>query len=269
MRAETAGDLSAGLLAAIAGELPPGPRDDEVHAWAVPVDLPPAPPEVLRSVLSADERERADRFRFEDDRRRYVIGRGVLRVLLGRCTGIEPHLLAFGYGQHGKPALAEPDGPFPLEFNVSHSGRWVLIGITRGRVLGVDLERIRPVADLEAIAVRHFTTTEAARILSLDGERRTLAFFACWTRKEACVKADGAGLSKSLDRFEVPVLPEDTVGRVRAGGAPGRAPTHWTLWSLLPEAGYLAAVVAGPPDGVLVPRKWSSRGIEDWSPSSP
>src|SRR5690606_7817800 len=114
MRAETAEDPSAGLLGAIAGELPPGPRDDEVHAWAVPVDLPPAPPEVLRSVLSADECERADRFRFEDDRRRYVVGRGVLRVLLGRCTGIEPQRLVFGYGAHGKPALAEPGGPLPL-----------------------------------------------------------------------------------------------------------------------------------------------------------
>lgn len=263
MPAETAEDPSAGLLGAIAGELPPGPRGDEVHAWAVPVDLPPAPPEALRSVLSADERERADRFRFEDDRRRYIVGRGVLRVLLGRCTGIEPQRLAFGYGAHGKPALAEPGGPLPLEFNVSHSGRWVLIGVTRGRVLGVDLERIRPVADLEAIAARHFTAAEAARILSLHGERRTAAFFACWTRKEACVKAEGAGLSKPLDRFEVSVLPEDTIGRVHVGGARGR--THWILWSLLPEPGYLAAVVAGAPDGALVPRKWSSAGVEDWS----
>ena len=269
MRAGTARDPSEELLRAIACALPPGPRDDEVHAWAVPVDVPPAPPEVLRSVLSADERERADRFRFEDDRRRYIIGRGVLRVLLGHCTGTEPQRLAFEYGQHGKPALAEPGGPAPLAFNVSHSGRWVLIGVTRGRAVGVDLERIRPLADLEAIAVRHFTAAEAARILAFRGERRTMAFFACWTRKEACVKAEGAGLSKPLDRFEVSVLPEDTVGRIRAGDAPGPGPTHWTLWSLAPEPGYLAAVAAGPPDGTLVPRKWSSAGIEDWSPSSP
>lgn len=268
MRAETAGDPLAGRLGTIAGGLPPGPRDGEVHAWGIPVDAPPAPVELLRSVLSADERERAGRFRFEDDRRRYIVGRGVLRILLGHCVGIEPQRLTFGYGPHGKPFLAPPAGPVPLEFNVSHSGRWVLIGITRGRTVGVDLERIRPVEDLEAIAVRHFTATEAAGILSFTGERRTAAFFACWTRKEAYIKADGAGLSEPLDRFEVSVLPEDAIGRVRVGEASG-GPTRWTFWSLLPEPGYLAAVVAVAPESALVARKWSSAGIASWSLAPP
>jgi len=233
-----------------------------VHVWGVPITDPPFPLEVLRAHLSASERDRASRFHFDADRLRYVVGRGVLRELLGRYTGAEPGALRFAYGEHGKPA---PEGYSELDFNVSHSGDWVVIGVARGVAVGVDVERIRAVSDLEGIVERRFTVSEASRILALPEPDRTVAFFTCWTRKEACLKALGAGLSASLDRFEVSERVDDPCPLKSVAGAPHHV-ANWSLWSLVPEPGYLAAVAVESPDFVLRARKWSGlRGVEAWS----
>lgn len=238
-----------------------GPRT--VHAWAVPVTDPPVPLEALRVHLSVTERDRAARFHFEADRVRYVIARGLLRELLARYSCSEPGALRFVYGEHGKPALRDA-GAGELEFNVSHSGDWVMIGVARGSAVGVDVERIRPVSDLDAIVARRFTAAEAARILDLPQPDRTVAFFTCWTRKEACLKAFGSGLSASLDRFEVSERLEDPAPLRSVAGVPHHV-ADWSLWSLVPEPGYLAAVAVQSADFTLIARKWTgSDGVAAW-----
>src|SRR4029077_8471698 len=126
---------------------PPGhPQwpDREVHVWRATLNLPVDFVAGLEPMLSADEQERARRFRFDDDRRRYLGGRGLVRVLLGRYLQIAPDRVRFDYTRFGKPHLAAGVEPRSLQFNVSHSGELLLIAIAADRALGVDLEQIRP-----------------------------------------------------------------------------------------------------------------------------
>jgi 4'-phosphopantetheinyl transferase len=177
----------------------------DVHLWLLSLDSPPFPFEELAATLDRDERHRAARFHFDRDRRRFESGRGLLRHLMGRYTGTDPAALCFAYGPQGKPSLTGEAGPTRVEFNLSHSSGWALLGVTRGRAIGVDLKAARHVPELEDIARRTFAPAEANQVLHLPPVQRTEWFYACWTRKEAFVKAVGGGLSVALDRFEVSV----------------------------------------------------------------
>lgn len=145
--------------------------------------------------LAPGERERAARFRFVEDRRRFEVARGLTRRVLGLLTDTPARDVPIGYGSHGKPGV--PEGP---AFNVAHSGVWVLIAFgAEGRV-GVDVEVVRPLPDLDRVAERVFHPDERAELATAgDGRALLAAFYRLWTRKEALVKALGGGLSSPLD----------------------------------------------------------------------
>jgi 4'-phosphopantetheinyl transferase len=179
--------------------------ESEVHLWRV--DLNQAAANELRwqPLLSVDERERANRFHFEKDRQRFSTTRALLRMLLAAYLQSTPESLRFHYADKGKPSLDGPHLESKLMFNVSHSGDVALFAITRGREIGVDVEQVRRNSDLDAIAPRFFSAHEQAQLNALAPEQQVEAFFRCWTRKEAYIKARGEGLSLPLSQFDVSV----------------------------------------------------------------
>lgn len=231
--------------------------EDEVHVWMVSLDEPPIPLGQLEGVLSSEEADRACRFHFARDRRRFAAGRGLLRVLLSSYVGASPAEMTFSTSYYGKPSLARPCCPEDLQFNVSHSDSWLMIGVTRGRPVGVDVESVRPLQDRDQIAERFFSATEVAALRSLPLEVRTEAFFTCWTRKEAYIKAVGQGLSLPLDRFAVSLAPGEPAALLMVDGSSETA-AQWTLWGLSPGAGSVGAVATQSRDVELVPWRWEA-----------
>lgn len=227
---------------------PPAPADlgldsDEVHIWCAALDQGSARVSDLAQLLSVDERERAGRFVFEQHRQHFIVGRGLLRLILGRYLALAPHQLKFEYGPQGKPALAHPVRQPALVFNVSHSHGLALYAVACNRALGVDVEAIRRLDDLESIAKRFFAAAEYAALSSLPDEQKPTAFFNCWTRKEAYIKAIGDGLAYPLDRFEVSLRPGEAARLLRIQDDP-QATERWSLYHLAPVPGYVGAVVA-------------------------
>lgn len=213
-----------------------------IAGWQLDLRQPEAIVAVLADVLSPDERERAARFVFVRDRRRFVVTRACLRVLLARYGGVAPATIRFAYAAHGKPSLqASVDGP-GVHFSVSHSQEVALIALARDVVLGVDVEAVRPLDDLAAIAERFFTAAEATTIFSVPAHQRELAFFLCWTRKEAFSKALGDGLTLSLDRYRVACAPDEPARVVDVDGSPEEG-AAWTVHDLRPAPGFVGAVV--------------------------
>jgi 4'-phosphopantetheinyl transferase len=213
----------------------------EVHVWRVSLDLPPARAERLTRALSDDERTRAGRFVFERDRHRFAVARGTLRAILGRYLGVPPGNLAFAYSSHGKPALPNGAGVRDLRFNVSHAGGLALVAVALGREVGVDIERVREDFATEEIAGRVFSPAELAAIRVLPAAARCAAFFNCWTRKEAYVKARGEGLSLPLHRFDVSVAPGEPAALLATAENSCEA-SRWSLRELQPGPGYVASL---------------------------
>ncbi len=230
--------------------------EDEVHVWRTAAQMPGSSIAQLRQILSPDELARIDRFHFEIDRRRGVIGRGYLRLLLGRILDLPANELQFKYDEFGKPSLIPGQG-LPLQFNVSHSGDLILIAIAVGRAVGVDVERMRTDLDPNGIAVQFFSTDERKTLASLAGSAQYKAFFACWTRKEAYLKATGVGLSLPLDQFDVSFLPEQEPELLATRPDPAEA-QKWKLRALDVSGDYAAALVAAG-------RTWDLK-CWNWSP---
>lgn len=226
--------LSPWIWRAPPAELALGPRD--VHVWRVALDQPAR---AFAGVLSDDERARAARFHFDRDRDAYTIARGALRTLAGRYLGRPPAALGFGYRAAGKPYLRAPDA---LRFNVSHSGAVALIGFARDLELGVDLERRHAVSELAALAQASFSPDEYARFSALPAHDREPAFFRCWSRKEAVIKATGEGIAQ-LAEFDVSL---DTPARLLR--IAGDSPARWTLDDLPELPGYAAALAVAARD---------------------
>lgn len=183
----------------------PAPRrprllDGEVHVFRADLTARGPRAHAIAAPLDEDEHARAGRFVFEGDRFRFVAAHVILRDILARYLPATAADLRFTYGPQGKPALGQGEG---LEFNMSHSGDLALYAVTRGRAVGVDVERVRPEVARELTAARFFTPAEVQAILSLPEAAQARAFFAVWTRKEACLKATGKGLSVPLDAFAV------------------------------------------------------------------
>lgn len=222
---------------------PPALRVDggDVHVWRIPLDLPPPLLTDLAAVLSADEQARAARFRFDIHRTRFTAGRAVLRHLLARYLDVRPDEVAFRYSAHGKPSLDGSAAESGLRFNFSNAGGMALAAFARGRDLGVDLEELVRVADFAAIAERFFSPAENAALLALPPESRDAAFFTCWTRKEAYIKAVGEGLSIPLDSFDVTLAPGDPPRLLATRGEPGGV-TRWSLHALHPGPGFVGAL---------------------------
>lgn len=214
---------------------------NEVHVWRAALNRPGGQERGLGQTLSDDEHERAAGFRFQRDRERFIAARGMLRVILGSYLKMEPRTLQFCYGPHGKPALASQCGVDALCFNSSHSHELFLCAVTRGRDIGVDLEHVRGGMNVEEISERFFSPPEIATLRSVPPERKQKAFFACWTRKEAYIKAKGDGLALPLDSFSVSCSPGEPEARLSVQGHPEET-SRWSLWELNPDPSYVAAL---------------------------
>ncbi|HXK09640.1 MAG TPA: 4'-phosphopantetheinyl transferase superfamily protein [Vicinamibacteria bacterium] len=221
---------------------------DEVHVWCADLDV--LSEATFDLALSPDERARGERFRFARDRRRFSISRGLLRHLLGRYAHVPPAALRFGYGHRGKPFLPGDDG---LRFNVSHSGGLALLAFARDRELGVDVERERSVPEACDIARRYFSRREETALVSLPEGERTKAFFRCWTRKEAVVKAQGDGLAQPLDAFDVTLAPGEPARLLFVRGE--ALPRFW-LEDVPPAPGFAGALAVGGRPARVVRRAW-------------
>jgi len=226
-----------------------------VHVWRARLDLSPARLGELERVLSADERERAARFRRDVHRWRYTAGRGILRVLLARYLTVSPQEPRFAYGPHGRPELAEPLAGSGIRFNVSHSEDLALYAFAVGRDVGIDVEAIREDMETLPLAKRFFAPGEAAILASLPESIRAEAFFTCWTRKEAFIKARGDGLSLPLDEFEVTLSPGEPAMLRTTRWDPADA-ARWSMIELYPAPGFKAALVAAGPLGEIRCFEW-------------
>lgn len=215
--------------------------DSEVHVWKASLELEPAQVHEFAGVLSDDERERAGRFLFARDRRRFIVCRGVLRTLLGGYLGVTPRSLRFQYSRNGKPALASVSGEHALHFNLSHAEETAFYGVTLQGEIGIDLERVRAGSSTDDVAERFFSQREIASLRTLSPADRPRAFFRCWTRKEAYIKARGEGLSLPLGEFDVSLLPNEPAGLLSTHADPREA-SRWSLSDLPADPGYVAAI---------------------------
>ena len=229
--------------------------DATVQVWSAGLDRSVQEQQSFAAVLAPDERQRAARFHFERDRNHFVVSRGLLRTILGRYLRIDTREVHFSYGSHGKPALVAPPDRAPLRFNVSHTHGEVLLAFTSRRELGVDIEQIRTIEDAAMIAERFFSAQENVVFRALDPQVRDQAFFNCWTRKEAYIKARGEGLSLPLDQFDVTFAPGDPARLLATRPDPTEA-RRWTLVSLTPAAGYIAALCVEGDDWQATCWRW-------------
>ncbi|MBM3854236.1 MAG: 4'-phosphopantetheinyl transferase superfamily protein [Verrucomicrobia bacterium] len=217
----------------------------EVRLWWVALEVAPEMVERLERNLADDERARAARFVFARDRRRYVVAHAALRHVLARCLGRPAAELTFAVGANGKPSLAAAADRW-LCFNLSHSHEAALIACAREREVGVDLEWQREDVALEEMAASTFSTAELQEWQALPMVGRRAGFFHGWVRKEAYVKALGAGLSHPTGRYTVRLAPEGSAALLADELQP-EAVTQWSILALSVPAGYAAAVaVAGP-----------------------
>jgi 4'-phosphopantetheinyl transferase len=213
----------------------------EIHVWCASLNPAASCIECLQSSLSADELQRAARFHFPRDRRRFTVARGVLRDLLGRYLGVPPSALGFRYSTYGKPALVDAAAATELRFNVSHSHEMALFAVACGREVGVDIEYLGREIRGEEIAERFFSARERACLRELPTEVKHEAFFNCWTRKEAYIKAHGEGLSLPLDQFDVSLAPGEPAALLATWSDPREA-LRWSLQALTPGPDYVAAL---------------------------
>ncbi|MBD2385097.1 4'-phosphopantetheinyl transferase HetI [Cylindrospermum sp. FACHB-282] len=216
----------------------PAPTDltlspKDVHIWKIDLDQPEAQLQSLAATLSSDEIARAERFYFQEHRQRFIAGRGSLRAILGRYLGIEPAKVQFDYQPRGKPMLGEIFADSGLFFNLSHSEGLGLCGVSCGQI-GVDIEYIRPVSDLESLAKRFFLPREYDVVRSLTAKEQPEVFFRYWTCKEAYLKATGDGLAQ-LEEIEVSLTPTEPAKLLIS--------QDWSLKELVPDSNYRAAVV--------------------------
>lgn len=229
--------------------------DEEVHVWCASLEQPVWAIEQLARILSADELERAARFHFEAHRYHFIVAHGMLRMVLGQYLGFDPALLRFEYETYGKPKLAQHNQNGVLNFNLSHSHKLALLAITRHRPIGVDLEYMRPVLEMEQIAAGNFSAVENRLFQALPDHQKHEAFFNCWTRKEAYIKAIGEGLTHPLDQFEVSLTPDELPRLINVTGHPDEA-AYWSLQTFSPAPGYIAALAVKGHDWRLIQRQW-------------
>jgi 4'-phosphopantetheinyl transferase len=215
------------------------PGEAEIHIWEFRSEIPGSGSDDNASLLSSDERDRAARFRFESDRKRYSVTRARTRMILGAYLQSDPRELRFKYSAREKPSLANASAD--IRFNVSHSGDQAIVAVANGREIGVDIEQIRRNVECEQLAERFFSAGERRFIRELPEEKKLYAFFRLWTCKEAFLKAHGTGLSRPLSSFDVKLV--DNPGELLRIRGDADEENRWSLVEIESASGYPAAVV--------------------------
>jgi 4'-phosphopantetheinyl transferase len=225
-----------------------------VDIYSVRLEAEAARLESLNEILAPQERERAMRFRFAEHQREYIVCRGTLREVLAPYVEQKPAHIEFNYNRHGKPSVRDSQRSSEVRFNVSHSKGWALLAVTRGSEVGIDIERVDSRFAADQIPERYFSPREVAQLRALPEDQQTAAFFRCWTRKEAYIKARGLGLALALDSFDVSLGPDDPPALMRAGdwslldlSGPGLSGPDLSGKAFNVPPGYAAAVVAEGP----------------------
>lgn len=215
----------------------------DVHIWRVSLHQPEDIFAKLSAMLSKDEHARAERFKFEKHRRRFIVARGVLRDILRRYIDLRADAISFEYEKHGKPILVERLNSRNISFNVSHSEEMAVFAVTCNHAVGVDIEFVpRSLSNPDKIAKRFFSPAESDALLQLPEKMRREAFFTCWTRKEAFIKAIGEGLTHPLHQFEVAFLPGESPALLHTRPDTAEA-EKWTLSAFVPAENYIGAIV--------------------------
>jgi 4'-phosphopantetheinyl transferase len=227
----------------------------EVHVWRAELDRSLVCEERLLATLTEDERDRANRFHFKHDRSHFINARGILRDILGRYLDARASDLRFEYTKYGKPSLAKEFGGSALSFNLSHSKGVALYAFTTGRDLGIDVEWFRADVADEQIAEHFFSDQEVRALRQLEAGAQAEAFFNCWTRKEAYIKARGEGLSMPLDRFAVSLKPGDVAALLTTSGGVQET-SRWKLLELFPGSAFAGAVAVEGHDWQLKCWRW-------------
>jgi 4'-phosphopantetheinyl transferase len=227
--------------------------ENTVHVFLVDLEVPDEHLKKLSCLLSCDELDRAERFHFAADRQAYIARHAAIRQILARFLDQRPEELSFTIGPQGKPQLNGLAPDLRLRFNVSRSASICLCAVARGRDVGVDIELVREIEDLESLVQSQLSPAESSEILSLPDELRREAFFRCWTRKEAFVKANGQGLSIPLDLFTVSVQLEPAVVETRFD--PDEV-DRWSLVDVSPAVDYIACVAVSRGDFTVSGWRW-------------
>ncbi|BAY94809.1 MULTISPECIES: 4'-phosphopantetheinyl transferase HetI [unclassified Tolypothrix] len=235
----------------------PSPREvtlspNEVHVWCINLDKSVEELQYLATILSSDEFARAERFYFPEHRQRFIAGRGSLRTILSCYLGISPQEVQFDYEPRGKPLLASKFSYSGLTFNLSHSQNLALCAVSQNRQIGIDLEYIRPMSDLESLAQRFFLPGEYDLVRSLSPEQQSSVFFRYWTCKEAYLKATGEGIAQ-LEQIEISLTP--------TASAKLQTVTGWSLLEIPAADNYAAAVVVAGVGWDL--KCWQYREVKD------
>jgi 4'-phosphopantetheinyl transferase len=221
----------------------------DVCVWWVDLDAPAADVARCAALLDPAERSRSARFHFPRDARRFTVARATLRTVLGELLGVPAQAVAFTYGPFGKPELDPARHAADVTFNASHSHGIGVIAAAAGRRIGVDVERVRALKDMGALARRVFSPRELEALFALPAGQQVAGFFNGWTRKEAFIKATGAGLSQPLDAFSVSLAPAQPADILEIGGDPVAA-AAWSLHALDAPAGFAAALICEGRTGV-------------------
>lgn len=226
---------------------------NEVHVWRASLDQNEATMAGLWELLTPDERQRAQRYCFKKGQQQFVVARGVLRQIISLYTKLSPAALKLTSNSYGRPALSADSNPTEIEFNLSHSGNMVLYAFSRGRAVGIDIEMVKKEVATLSIAENFFSPDEVTALKAVPEDMHAVAFFNCWTRKEAYIKALGEGLSHPLQNFSVSLAPHEEAALLSVMGDPSEA-ARWKIYALEPGAGYVASVIAENPPFSL--REW-------------
>lgn len=237
--------LLVGIPCVFAEMRPQQLSEDAIHVCRLRFAAHEAQRAQFESVLADDERARAARYRFEKDRVQYLLTRGALRWLLGAYAGLPPESLRFQYNAKGKPSL-DPAHGSDIEFNVAHSQGLALLAFAKRRRVGIDVEFLSRPLEFEELAERFFSAAEVQALRALPNELRRNAFFACWTRKEAYLKARGAGLSLALNQFDVSLSPNEPPALLRVQDDEDEV-RRWFIADINPSNEHAAALAAETP----------------------
>ncbi len=246
----TVGSATASWIQASESFAPPPLAADAMHVWPVALETERCDLAALQRTLAPDELDRARRFRFARDQRRFTVCRAALRRILGAYLDEASERVQFQYSELGKPSLAGSFAQSEICFNVSHSDAMALVAVIRGRDIGVDIEHVRLDLEFEQIARNFFSGSECAALNGLSPELKPLGFFQCWTRKEAFIKAIGQGLSFPLHQFDVSLGPH-TKARLLATRPDCSEAARWSFLVPTIPRGYVGAAVVKAPEGVV------------------